>query len=129
MAIKVAVFNCKGGVGKTTLSIILTQIALMNKKKVLAFDQDKKLNFYTSTSYLKEEKDFKDFFTLMNRPLQEGDFDTSADLLIIDCSSDIDNRNTKMALKKADFILIPVQPDEYSIEYLYEIRAMAGEYK
>ncbi len=39
MPIKVAVFNIKGGVGKTTVSVILTQIALMHNKKVLAIDQ------------------------------------------------------------------------------------------
>ena len=59
MSIKVAVFNNKGGVGKTTLSIILTQIALMNNKKVLAFDQDEQLNFYASMSYLKKKKSSK----------------------------------------------------------------------
>lgn len=110
MSIKVAVFNCKGGVGKTTLSIILTQIALKHNKKVVAFDQDEQLNFYTSMSYLTKEKGF----------------DIPADLLIIDCPPGLDNPRTKLALKKADFVLIPVQPDVYSIMNIYRIIKMAG---
>jgi len=60
MSIKVAVFNCKGGVGKTTLSIILTQIALKHNKKVVAFDQSEQQDFYHSISYLTKEDKFKD---------------------------------------------------------------------
>jgi len=41
----------------------------------------------------------------------------------------LENQRTKIAIKNADFVLIPVQPDEYSIKYLYEIRTVAGEYK
>ena len=129
MSIKVAVFNNKGGVGKTTLSIILTQIALMNNKKVLAFDQDEQLNFYASMSYLKKEKDFQDLLTLSTFPLKEEDFDLPADLLIIDCPPGLDNSRTKLALKEADFILIPVRPDSYSIMHMQKIITMAGDYK
>ncbi len=74
----------KGGVGKTTLSIILTQIALMKGKKVLAIDQDEQCNFYSSISYLEHVSKFKDLLTLKT-VLTEKDFDTQTDLMIIDC--------------------------------------------
>ena len=129
MSLKVAVFNNKGGVGKTTLSIILTEIALMKKKKVVAFEQDEQLNFYTSISYLKEEKDFRDLLTLSAFPLKDDDFDIPAELLIIDCPPGLDNPRTKLALKKSDFILIPVRPDIFSIMHIHKIIKMAGSYK
>ncbi|MBQ7561918.1 MAG: ParA family protein [Synergistaceae bacterium] len=130
MAIKVAVFNNKdkGGVGKTTLSIILTQIALMNNKKVLAFDQDEQQNFNSSMFYLKEEPRFKNLFTLRTL-LKKEDFDIHADLLIIDCPPGF-NQRTNLALKNADFVLIPVRPDKYSLMHINnKIIRIAGEHK
>ena len=44
-----------GGVGKTTIAIILTQIALMKNKNVLAVEQDEQNNFNVSVSYLQHE--------------------------------------------------------------------------
>ena len=70
MPIKVAVFNNKGGVGKTTISIILTQIALMHNVKVLAVDQDEQANFSSSIRYLKDGKDFQGLFKRSDSPLE-----------------------------------------------------------
>ena len=76
MAIKVTVFNRKGGVGKTTLAIILTQIALMKGKTVLAVEQDEQNNFNVSVSYLQHEPRFKDKFTLKTS-LTKEDFNSA----------------------------------------------------
>ena len=112
MAIKVACFNLKGGVGKTTWAIILTQIALIDKKtNITAFDQDEQLNFSYYMSHLKNTAGFKDFLTIRTDPLKEEYFDNiTADLIIIDCHPS-SNELTKIALKNADFILIPVIPN------------------
>ena len=59
----IAIFNCKGGVGKTTIAIILTQIALINKEKVLAIEQDEQCNFLASISYMKKDPNYKDLIT------------------------------------------------------------------
>ena len=132
MAIKVACFNLKGGVGKTTWAIILTQIALMdkeNKPNIVAFDQDELLNFSYYMSHLKNIAEFKDSLTIRTDPLKEEYFDNiTADLIIIDCHPS-SNELTKIALKNSDFVLIPVIPNINSVEHLDKIREIAGKDK
>lgn len=127
MAIKVAVFNQKGGVGKTTLSVILTQIALMHKKRVLAVDQDEQNNFNVSVSYMQKDTNFKDLFTFKTI-LTEKDFDSNVDWIIIDCPPAF-NERSRFAIKNSDFILIPVRPDSYSTMPFTRLRTAAGDYK
>ena len=129
MAIKVAVSSRLGGEGKTTLSIILTQIALMKNKTVLAFDLNGKtsFNFNTSVAYLKDEPKFRGKFTLKT-VLTKEDFDSNADWIIIDCPPSF-NERTRLALKNSDFILIPVRHDSYSTMPFAAIREAAGDYK
>ncbi|MBQ7593736.1 MAG: ParA family protein [Synergistaceae bacterium] len=124
MAIKVAIFNRKGGVGKTTLSIILTQIALKEGKKVIAIDQDTQCNFSSSMSYLRNDPNFKKLFTLKT-DLREEYFDLPADWIIIDCQNDFNDR-IRFALRHSDFILIPVTPDKNSVSQFTNIRQAAG---
>ena len=51
--IAVAVLNRKGGVGKTTLAVILSQIALVRHNKVLAVDLDPSRNFSDALGFMK----------------------------------------------------------------------------
>lgn len=129
MAIKVAVFNQKGGVGKTTLSVILTQIALMNKKRVLAVDQDESNNFNLSISYLKNDPNFKDLFSFKT-VLTKKDFDSNVEWIIIDCPPAL-NGFSRFAIKNSDLIVIPVTPDphNWSAVPFTIIRSAAGDYK
>ena len=110
MAIKVAVFNQAVGVGKTTLSVILTQIALMNKKRVLAIDR----------------KDLFSFKTVLTKK----DFDSNVDWIIIDCPPAL-NGFSRFAIKNSDLIVIPVTPDphNWSAVPFTTIRSAAGDYK
>ena len=127
MAIKVAVFNRIGGVGKTTLAIILTQIALMKNKRVLAFDQDERNNFNVSVSYIQNEPKFKDLFKLKT-VLTDEDFRSKADWIIVDCPPSF-NDCTRFALRKADFVVVLARPDFFSIRSFKQIRKNAGDYK
>ena len=127
MPIKVAVFNRKGGVGKTTLSIILTQIALMNGKKVLAVDQDEQANFSVSVRYLQQEINFMNSFTLKTS-LSAEDLNTTADWLIVDCPPAFGERS-RFALRNSDLILIPTRPDYYATMPFNAIRETAGDGK
>ena len=128
MAIKVACFNLKGGVGKTTWAIILTQIALMHKQNVVAFDQDEQKNFSYYMSHLKDNTSFKNLLTVRTDPLKEEHFNISTDWLIIDCHPSA-NELSKFAIKNADFVLIPVTPNTNDVMHLDKIRTIAGEYK
>ncbi len=131
MAIKVACFNYKGGVGKTTWAIILTQIALMdkvNQPNIVVFDQDEQLNFSYYMSHLKGNASFKDFLTVRTDQLKEEYFNISTDLIIIDCHPS-SNELTKLALKNADFVLIPVVPNINAVAHLDKIIEMAGNNK
>lgn len=127
MLIKVVVFNRKGGVGKTTLSIILTQIALINGKSVLAVDQDEQANFSISVRYLQNEINFMNSFTLKTS-LSPRDLDTPVDWLIVDCPPAFNDRST-FALRNADLILIPTRPDYYATMPFELIRETAGDGK
>ena len=127
MAIKVAVFNRKGGVGKTTLAIILTQIALMRNKRVLAFDQDEQNNFNISVSYMQDDPNFKNLFTFKT-VLRKEDFDSTVDWIIIDCPPAL-NERSRFSMRNSDFIVIPVRPDSYSTMPFTELRNEAGDYK
>ena len=127
MPIKVAVFNRKGGVGKTTLSIILTQIALMKGKKVLAVDQDEQANFSVSVKYLQREISFINSFTLKTS-LSTEDLNAPADWIIIDCPPAF-NERSRFALRNADLILIPTRPDYYATMPFDAIRETAGDGK
>ena len=52
--IAIATLNHKGGVGKTTLAVILAQMALLQKRKVLAVDLDPQRNFTDAMSFISE---------------------------------------------------------------------------
>jgi cellulose biosynthesis protein BcsQ len=127
MPIKVAVFNRKGGVGKTTLSIILTQIALMHGKKVLGVDQDEQANYRDSISYLTTTSEFKESFTLKTSLIQE-DFARHIDWIIVDCPPAFNDRS-RFAIRNADFIVIPVNTNEHSLTPFKRIMQEAGDYK
>ncbi len=130
MTIKITVFNRMGGVGKTTLAIILTQIALMKNKNVLAVDLDEQKNFSADMSYLQHEPRFQDKFTLKNsiEHIEHEHYFSSVDWIIIDCPPSFNDR-TRFALRNSDFVLIPVRPDLFSIRGFSTVREKAGDYK
>lgn len=118
MAIKVALAGRLPD-GKTTLAIILTQIALMKHKRVLAFDLNKQNDFNVAVSYMQNDPNFKDLFKLKT-VLTEKDFYSPVDWIIIDCpsissSSGLDE-NIRLALQNSDFILLLVGPLIYSMD-------------
>ena len=80
--IAVAVFNRKGGVGKTTVAVILAQIALVRHHRVLAIDLDPSGNFTSAFGFLKNSG-FKDFFRTKNT-LEDSDADAPEDWIVID---------------------------------------------
>ena len=120
--IAVAVFNRKGGVGKTTLAVILAQIALIRHNRVLAVDLDPSGNFTSAFGFLKNTS-FKDSFRVKNT-LEDSDAECPEDWIIIDCPPSLDDA-TKNAINFADITIIPVRPDYFSLSPVAMITAMA----
>ena len=120
--IAVAVFNRKGGVGKTTLAVILTEIALVRHNRVLAIDLDPSGNFSSAFSFLKNTS-FKDSFRVKNS-LEDSDADSPEDWIVIDCPPSLDD-STRHAIDFADITVIPVRPDYFSLTPVGLITAIA----
>lgn len=126
--IAAAVFNRKGGVGKTTIAVILAQIALIRHNKVLAVDLDPSRNFSDALGFMKNY--FRDSLRLKDT-LEDSDADAPEEWIIIDCPPTLDNASRK-AIDFADITLAPVTPDFFSLSNLavvYSIAAKDGKEK
>ena len=80
--IAVAVMNRKGGVGKTTIALILAEIALIRQNKVLAIDLDSQRNFSDGLSFIKNY--FKGSLRIKDT-IEDSDADAPEEWIIIDC--------------------------------------------
>ena len=126
--IAVAVLNRKGGVGKTTVSVILSQIALVRRNKVLAIDLDPSRNFSDALGFMKNY--FKASLKIKDT-LEDDDAGADEEWIIIDCPPNLDE-SSKHAIDFADIIVVPVRPDFFSLSNLgviYSIAKRAGKEK
>ena len=126
--IAAAVFNRKGGVGKTTIAVILAQIALIRHNKVLAVDLDPSRNFSDALGFMKNY--FRDSLRLKDT-LEDSDADATEEWIIIDCPPTLDDSSRK-AIDFADITVAPVRPDFFSLSNLavvYSIAAKCGKEK
>ncbi|MCR5347428.1 MAG: ParA family protein [Fretibacterium sp.] len=121
--IAVAAINHKGGVGKTTLSIILTQMALLKRNRVLAIDLDPQRNFTDALSFISEY--FKDALRVKSS-LEPGDAECKEEWIILDCPPVLGDI-TKEALDFADIAIVPVRPDFFSLSNLGVLYSFAEE--
>lgn len=108
----IALINHKGGVGKTTLGYVLSQIALSRGMSVSAVDLDPQRNL-TDAIYLVQRgnEDTPERFNKLNVTDKLTD---EGDLIIIDCPPAL-NASTKAAMDFADITLVPVIPDLFSL--------------
>ncbi|MBQ7666143.1 MAG: ParA family protein [Synergistaceae bacterium] len=123
--IAAAVFNRKGGVGKTTIAVILAQIALIRHNKVLAVDLDPSRNFSDALGFMKNY--FKNSLRLKDT-LEDSDAEAPEEWIVIDCPPTLDDSSRK-AVDFADIILAPVRPDFFSLSnlaVLYSIASKSG---
>ena len=106
----VTLWNYKGGVGKSTISLVLAEIAAQNGLKVLVIDLDEQQNLIhalklTSTMYE----------TLQVRNYLDARFaDEDFEFFVIDTHPAKD-KVIKCALHFADIVLVPVMCDYLSI--------------
>ncbi len=126
--IAAAVFNRKGGVGKTTIAVILAQIALIRHNKVLAVDLDPSRNFSDALGFMKNY--FRNSLRLKDT-LEDSDADSPEEWIVIDCPPTLDD-SSKKAIDFADIIVAPVRPDFFSLSnlaVLYSIALKSGKEK
>ena len=119
--IAAAVFNRKGGVGKTTIAVILAQIALIRHNKVLAVDLDPSRNFSDALGFMKNY--FHDSLRLKDT-LEDSDADAPEEWIIIDCPPTLDDSSRK-AIDFADITVAPVRPDFFSLSNLAVVYSIA----
>jgi cellulose biosynthesis protein BcsQ len=107
--IAIALINHKGGVGKTTLAVILSQIALKAGAKVTAVDLDPQKNFSDALSLIQDRHGEK--LTITDEITEAGD------VIILDCPPALGNA-TSRAMDFSDITLVPVYPDMFSLSNL-----------
>lgn len=106
----VAFINHKGGVGKTTLAHIMTQIGLSDGLAITAVDLDPQRNL-TDSLTLSLNLTTGMPLKITNQITDEGD------LIVIDCPPALHDV-TAAAVDFADITLIPILPDMFSISNL-----------
>lgn len=113
--IAISLINHKGGVGKTTLAVILSQIALQQDERVICVDLDPQRNFTDAMSFIQER--YGSMFSLTNG-IQEADaLSGENDIIILDCPPAL-GKISKQAISYSDITLIPVLPDLFSLTNL-----------
>lgn len=119
--IATAVLNRKGGVGKTTIAVILAEIALVRRNKVLAVDLDPSKNFTDALTQM--QNSFKDSLRIKNT-LEDSDADAPEDWIVIDCPPNLEAASTH-AIDFADIVIVPVRPDFFSFTPIGMIYSIA----
>lgn len=112
----VTIWNYKGGVGKSTIALILAEIAAQYGLNVLALDLDKQKNLSKTlklTGFLFPNIDIRDNIT---PDCANEDYS----LFVLDTHPTEDD-TVKSALQFADIVLVPVLPDFNSIMNLRNV--------
>ena len=107
----VAIVNHKGGVGKTTMAHIMSQIAAQKGLNVIAYDLDPQRNLTDSLSLLDLEN------LKIKTKIGKGDENDGNDFYILDCPPALSSA-TDDAIAFADIVLVPVFPNLYSVTNL-----------
>ena len=106
----VTLWNYKGGVGKSTLALILSQIAAMEGLKVLAVDLDPQRNLSETLKLSASLFPSIDVRTILSDKFSEEDYS----FYIIDTHPTMDKSVLK-AIHFTDIVLVPVHGDLHSI--------------
>jgi cellulose biosynthesis protein BcsQ len=107
--ITIAISNNKGGVGKTTLSVMIAETLLKRTdKRICAIDLDPQRNFADTLSLIDSTKYGERLI------VNAGDIKTNGEINVIDCPPAI-NDATIEAIRVSDVVLIPIMADMYSL--------------
>lgn len=147
----IAVMNNKGGVGKTTTTVHLGHALALRGKKVLCIDMDAQANLLMHLFRFNIVRDLK---TQQNGTAQNAlhhasgmdvlplsfweeseeryiktirQYGEEYDVVLLDCPPSMERR-TVAAVKAADAVLIPTQPEDLSVKGLANLLNFCEEY-
>ena len=109
----VTIWNYKGGTGKTTIALILAQIAAQKGLNVLVCDLDQQHNL---SDDLTLAGDLSNKIQVTNR-IPDNALDMDVEMYVIDVHPDM-NSIIKEAMKFSDVVLVPVWSDLHSVANL-----------
>lgn len=122
---KIVVFaNQKGGVGKTTLSILFANYLDWMKKKVVLIDAD---NQHSASAVRKDDETFMGDaapYPIQELSLQDGDYVEKVmasakqfdGTVIIDCPGSISDEGISSVFANADIVVIPFEFEDISMK-------------
>lgn len=130
MSIRVALFPVKGGTGKTTLALALAGAAALRGLRVLVVDQEARTSRAAQSLLEGERPSMGEVLPgrgswyglrVMRWDGETPIPDEEADVTLIDCPADPDRASA--AAEVADVVLLPVQPEPFSVGGLQDAHA------
>ena len=126
---KIIIGNCKGGVGKSTISTNLATVAALDGKKVIIIDADPQKSAMDwrnvrCNNGLDNIQAVSITTPTLHRDLQA--FDSSHDLIIIDAGGR-DTATFRSAIMAADLFILPVLPSLFDVYATQETLALLRE--
>lgn len=114
----ITVYSLKGGSGKTTLSLLITQYLLSKGYSVSLLDSD--TNQKSLSDWANNNEAIKIPCYLIENELTQSDIDSlDTDFVVID-GSPRTNNYIKNVLNLSDYIVIPVQPTQIAVSSLLQ---------
>ena len=105
----ITVWNYKGGVGKSTISLVLTEIGLQRGLSVCATDLDGQFNLSDALSFVKP---MFPMLSIKNKLIPTGE-QLDADLYVIDTRPEMSGE-VRAAISFCDMLLVPTMGDFFS---------------
>ena len=129
----VALVNRKGGVGKTTLAVILAEQALKNGETTYAVDLDPQKNFTDALSIFLDQGKNANYKKNLHvyAPDDDIEIEDQGGILIVDCPPAMEDM-TLVAIEIAETILVPVMSDVFSVlnlEFVFNLAEKCGKTK
>lgn len=123
---KIIIGNCKGGVGKSTISTNLATAAALDGKRVMIIDADPQKSSLDWRSIRNQDNIQTVSITTPTLHKDAQAFDSSHDLIIIDAGG----RNSatfRSAIMAADIFIMPVLPSVFDLYATEETLALLSE--
>ena len=118
----ISIANQKGGVGKTTLSILLSNFLIEKEKEILIVDFDFQSSFFNEWEQEKKSKELEPPYEVISKELEESNsvvkmVDRLDDSLIIfDLPGKLDDDNLIPLFHITDLLIVPFAYDKITVQ-------------